>query len=512
MSCALGTELTAVHELSPVGDSLLLRSGAGWPAGLIGVALIPVLAGRLGAHVLEAAGPISEEDLRLERRAVPRSVLSEYGVVSGATAPVIDGLGPFGAVAAYSTVSRDFSEDELDFIRRVGEVLSAAVARRRSEDLADGVRSGAEEQFRQLFAASPDAMVLIDPHDPETSWPIVDCNEAACRMNGYAREDLVGRSIDALNLTKGTEDERIAYLTNLRRMGVISLETYHRHRDGHVIPVEVSTSIVELGGRELVLGVDRDITVRKKAQEELRASYEALRRSDDERRRLLAGLLAAHEDERLRLADDIHDDSVQVLTAVSFRLASLRPRLDPDAEPVLRQLEELVERAIQRQRNLMFELRPASLYRVGLAAGVREYVERMTAEGDPAVEVEGTLEREPLPEARILLYRLAQEALTNVRKHAQARHARVLLAREGEGILVRVEDDGIGFDPKRAPSRSPGRVGLISLRERAELAGGWFDLESAPREGTIVSFWIPDSPAGAGRSLLHGNGNRPAPA
>ena len=109
------------------------------------------------------------------------------------------------------------------------------------------------------------------------------------------------------------------------------------------------------------------------------------------------------------------------------------------------------------------------------------------------------------------MYRLAQEALTNVRKHAQARHTRILLAGEGEGVLVRVEDDGVGFDPAQAPGRSPGHVGLISLRERAELAGGWFDLASAPGEGTTVSFWIPDSPTGAGRSLLHVSEGRRAP-
>ncbi len=362
-----------------------------------------------------------------------------------------------------------------------------------------------EEQFRQLFAASPDAIVLIDPSDPDVSWPIVDCNEAACRMNGYAREELIGRSIDVLNLTEGTPQERATYLARLQRKGVIKLETNHRHRDGHVIPVEVSTSLVVIGGRELVLGVDRDISLRKQNQEKLRASYEALRRADEERGRLLARLVAGHEEERMRVADDIHDDSVQVLTAVSFRLAALRSHLPQDLESKVLQLEETVEQAIARMRHLMFELRPASLDRVGLAAALREYVERMSGDGQPLVAFVDHLEREPSPDMRILLYRLVQEALTNVRKHAGAWHVEVSTRREGEGVLVRVVDDGVGFDVQLR--QTPGHLGLISMRERAELVGGWFAVESAPGRGTTVAFWIPDAATGR---LAPPNGRTPA--
>jgi len=124
--------------------------------------------------------------------------------------------------------------------------------------------SEGEHQFRQLFARSPDAIVLIDPHDLAVSWPIVDCNEAACRMNGYTRGELIGKSIDTLNTTRGTPEERAAYLVGLRREGVLSLETLHRHREGHTFPVEVSTWLVSLGARELVLGIDRDITLRSR--------------------------------------------------------------------------------------------------------------------------------------------------------------------------------------------------------------------------------------------------------
>ena len=134
-----------------------------------------------------------------------------------------------------------------------------------------------EKLFRGLFNASPDAIVLIDPHDPTISWPILDCNEATCKMNGYAREELIGRSIDILNTIVAAPEERIAYLKNLRQEGVVHVEASHRHKDGHIFPVEVSTSIVAIGGQEMVLGIDRDITERKGAEEAVRETEERFR-------------------------------------------------------------------------------------------------------------------------------------------------------------------------------------------------------------------------------------------
>jgi PAS domain S-box-containing protein len=139
---------------------------------------------------------------------------------------------------------------------------------------AEEARHESEKLFRDLFNASPDAIVLIDPHHAGVSWSIVDCNEAACKMNGYVREELVGQSIDVLNNSVGTPDERSAYIENIRQKGIIHMETSHRHKDGHIFPIEVSTSIVSLGGREMVLGIDRDITNRRQVEEKLKESEE----------------------------------------------------------------------------------------------------------------------------------------------------------------------------------------------------------------------------------------------
>ncbi|HET6595352.1 MAG TPA: response regulator [Anaerolineales bacterium] len=126
-----------------------------------------------------------------------------------------------------------------------------------------------EALFRALFDLSPDAVVVVDPHDPSGAWPIIDCNQVACRMNGYERDELIGHSIDILNVAPGTEQERFDYLEQLRATGHLKLEAHHRHRNGSLFPVEVSTTLIQVGDRELVLGLDRDITERRRVAAEL---------------------------------------------------------------------------------------------------------------------------------------------------------------------------------------------------------------------------------------------------
>lgn len=137
-----------------------------------------------------------------------------------------------------------------------------------------------EERFRMLFDASPDAIFLIDPHNPDTLWPIVDCNQAAGRMNGYAREELIGQSINILNTRKEDPDGFTTALERLRREGALyALEAEHLHKDGHTFPIEYSTTLIKSGDRELVLGIDRDITERKHAEEALNQAKDAAEES-----------------------------------------------------------------------------------------------------------------------------------------------------------------------------------------------------------------------------------------
>ncbi len=190
--------------------------------------------------------------------------------------PIFDITGMAG-IAGIENTSNEYS-----WLGRVYAVLVCPIQLKKQfkhklyifHDITDRKQAEAEVEqseilFRALFDRSPDAVVLIDPHDPNVSWPIIDCNAAACLMNGYSREELVGHSIDILNVTSGTQAERIAYLEQLRDAGNLKLETHHRRKSGIVFPVDVSTSLIGVGARELIIGIDRDVTQRQQITAEL---------------------------------------------------------------------------------------------------------------------------------------------------------------------------------------------------------------------------------------------------
>ncbi|MCF8358988.1 MAG: PAS domain S-box protein [Prolixibacteraceae bacterium] len=149
------------------------------------------------------------------------------------------------------------------------------------------------QMFHGIFDNSPDAIFLVDPHSREVPWRITDCNKAACEMNGYTREELIGQSIDLLNDDDQTQEDHDNYLKILKKQGVIREETTHTRKDGHVVHLEILTTLVTLGGKEYVLGIDRDITKRKKIQAELIAAKEKAEENDRLKSAFLANM--SHE-------------------------------------------------------------------------------------------------------------------------------------------------------------------------------------------------------------------------
>ena len=212
-----------------------------------------------------------------------------------------------------------------------------------------------------------------------------------------------------------------------------------------------------------------------------------------ERRELLARLVHSQEDERRRIASDVQDDSLQKMVAVGLRLRTIdRERLSEDDRRLFEGLERTVELSIGNLRRLLFELHPPDLDRHGLAVALSGLLQGATEEA-VRFDIEDRLTEELPVGTRAIAYRIAQEALANVRKHARASRVMVVLEPEGGGLLVRITDDGGGFEPATA-ERAPGHIGIRTMRERAELAGGWLRIDSSPR-GTTVGFFLP---AGSG--------------
>jgi len=243
------------------------------------------------------------------------------------------------------------------------------------------------------------------------------------------------------------------------------------------------------------LSVTRDVTERKRAAEELTVTLGDLRRSSEERLRMLSRLVRAQEDERQRIALDIHDDTIQKLTAVGLRLDNLKrahPALAQDPQCGI--LTDTVQKAIRRLRTFTFELRPPALDQGSLATALHQLLD-LDPEG-PAHTIEDRLDAQPSGEVAAAAYRIAQEALANIRKHARASKVDISLVSQDGGVLAEVRDDGRGMPDADGVSDRPGHVGLVSMRERAELAGGWLRIKSAKDRGTTVSFWLPDTDRG----------------
>ena len=233
-------------------------------------------------------------------------------------------------------------------------------------------------------------------------------------------------------------------------------------KDGRLVWIrDEAVLVVDDEGRPLHWqGVMLDITAQKEAEEKLRWSLEVLRRTIQQRRELAQRLEHAQEEERRRIAADIHDDPIQVMSAIDLRLQTLAASGAPVAPAELTELHETVLRSIERLRSLLFELRPGALDREGLVAALRQYLDHTTRETGWAVEVVDELTGEPAPELRATLYRMAQEAVTNARKHAAAGHVTVEVATVDDGVRVRVRDDGAGFDPSNgSTSHGPGTSG-----------------------------------------------------
>jgi PAS domain S-box-containing protein len=357
-----------------------------------------------------------------------------------------------------------------------------------SPGLAESLRE-AHETYRHLVEGIP-AVLYVDAND-ERSTNIYTSPQI---------EPLLGFSVERwreepdLWIDRMHEDDRERVLRehheSLRTGEPFQTEYRLLAADGTEVWVRDEAVLVSDGNRGPLFwrGVISDVTETKRVEERLRRSLDALRRTMEDRRRLLLRLEDAQEEERRRIAADIHDDSIQVMSVADIRAQSLARRLeDPELREEAAELREVIRASVERLRRLVFELRPPALDRDGLVSALRIFAGAV----EPSPEIEDRLELEPSPEIRATLFRIAHEALVNARKHAVASRITVSISNVDGGVQLVVSDDGVGFDPSALAASEPGHIGLPTMVERAELAGGRCSIESAPGGGTSVLAWLP---------------------
>jgi PAS domain S-box-containing protein len=367
------------------------------------------------------------------------------------------------------------------------EQAEDAPERRTAED----VPRHSEETIRALIDSAPDAVVIMDARGMVSL-----VNQRAEEMFGYSRGEILGRPIEMLlpnRVHARHVGHRDGYLADPRtRLMGVDLDPAGRRKDGSEFPVDISLSAIETPEGRLATAFVRDITDH--------VAHARLQHELADRRVMTSHIVRAEEADRQRVAADIHDDSIQAITAAGMRLQLLRRSLnDPEQLRLLGELEKTIQLSIDRLRHLLFDLRPPALDREGLAEALRMYIEEIGRDSPTQYDLEDGLLSRPSEHVRVVLYRIAKEALSNVRKHAEARSVQVKIADRDLGYRIRITDDGNGFATEGSES-SPGHLGLATMRERAELMGGWLHIAATLGAGTTVEFWVPAenvAPAGA---------------
>ncbi|UBU17579.1 PAS domain-containing sensor histidine kinase [Nonomuraea gerenzanensis] len=319
------------------------------------------------------------------------------------------------------------------------------------------------------------AIFMLDPRGVIVSW-----NIGAERIKGYTGEEIVGTHFSVFYPPEAVAAGKPAKgLRAAAADGRWEEEGWRVRKDGTRFwaSVVITALYDESGGLRGFGKVTRDLTERR-----------SMARALDERALLLSRLVQAQELERRRIASDVHDDTIQSMLTVGMRLRMWGQELPPEHGGTVRALDAAVDEAVRRLRELAFDLHPPG---DGLVASLDDYLSELMPGGGLAYELSHRLDAEPPYEAVVTIYRICQEALTNVRRHAGASRVSVELVSLDRGVHVRVKDDGVGLAGKDGEAM---HYGLVEMRERAETAGGWWGIEGPPGAGTTVEFWVPAVP------------------
>ena len=378
-----------------------------------------------------------------------------------------------------------------------------------------------EERYRTVFDESREALFVA-----ACDGTFINANRAATLLTVYSRDEL--ETMKVFDLVDDQDQEFLSCFSRISSGESLNFETRIYTKKGTAVSTELSGKRITIGGNPVILIVVRDITDRKEAEqalkrandtlemrvrertaelttandqlrleiEERKRAEEALRESEKKLRFLSSQLLTVQEDERKRIAGELHDNLGQMLAAIKFGMENaLRLIKDDSVTGSLLPLVRNVQNAMEEVRSIHTHLRPPILDDLGLLATINWFC-RDFRKIYSGTEIEKRLEvEEPdIPDhLKVAIFRIIQEAFNNVAKHSGADSVDLSLKRVDRAIELIIKDNGIGFHPDIATCGSLGRgLGLASMRERTECSGGKFYIQSAPGEGTAIrAYWPP---------------------
>ncbi len=386
---------------------------------------------------------------------------------------------------ATEKVANGYLETQL-MIKRNDEIGTLANAfNKMTEDLRRTTVS--KDYFDNIIKSMNDTLIVID-----ADTKIRSVNKATCELLEYKEDELIGRD---MNLIVPQEEEifgSAGFQGLIGESTFVNQEMDYVTRSGKRIPMLFSAAVLKNkeGKTEGAVCIARDVTERKQAEE-------ALRESERELHFLSSQLLTAQEKERRRLSIELHDELGQSLMVLKLKLRSIREglptaqaRLKAECDEVIGYINEVTENV----RRLSRDLSPSILEDLGLSAAIRWLVDAFTKHSNIGCSLE-MMEMENLfsQEGQIIIYRIIQECLTNIAKHAQATLVSIVIKKQDGRVFFRVEDNGKGFNIREAFRKDPSKkgLGLAAMYERTRMLGGFLDISSQKGAGTRITFIVP---------------------
>jgi PAS domain S-box-containing protein len=386
----------------------------------------------------------------------------------------------------YETIQRrgDGTEMFLDINASVVEYKGQTAIQSINRDITKQKRGEealrqSEERFSKAFHSSPAALSIALLEDGR----LLEVNAAFLRMTGFSREEVIGRS--TLELGLWDRQHRLMMADSLRkRRPMRDIEIKFQKKSGEIRDGLLSVELIQLGtAGPSVLGIAQDITESKRIKEALQ-NYPRQ-------------LIEAQEAERQSIARELHDQIGQVLTAIQLNLQAVGETCETiEARALIDEGVVIVDEALCQVRGLSFELRPSVLDDLGLVAALRWYTDRFAQRTGIHATTAINLRQPPVRfslELQTACFRIVQEALTNVVRHAKARNVEIELKGLNDEIRLSIKDDGIGFDMNsQDPAHFTTHVGLRGMRERALALGGRLGVKSSPARGTKICAHFPN--------------------
>jgi PAS domain S-box-containing protein len=483
----LGVEFGALTEpLANPADGFSVTATVGWPPTVRGSVLPPGSGSQSGFTVAQGR-PVVTDDLASERRFTVPAWTSDLGMHSGISVLVGEAGAVRGVLLGHARGVHSFTEDDLAFMESVASLLAQAMENWETED----ARRRSDTKYQDLYDHAPTMYTLVDL----ATGTITDCNVTTCRALGYTREELVGRSVFDLYTPESLADARMA-LEALREQGeVTDVELGVRLRNGSVMEVGLSASI-------LTAPDDRtptarcgwmNIAVRKHRERELERATEELRASREELRQLAFAQERAREVERTQIARELHDELGSALTGLKMDVTWMMGRLPAGADADRARANEtltLINGTVDVVRRMSADLRPGVLDDLGLGSAIRWLAGQFGGRAGLEVRTTGL---DDIPGAvtgdrATAVFRILQEALTNVARHAQATAVDIVASMDDDILRLEIRDDGRGYE-----ARPPGgrvSLGILGMQERAAAWDGDVTVEAAAR-GTVVRLQMP---------------------